>query len=613
MVRSMIRLAAGLLAAVLALPGLAGAGDFSQFVGLGDSTIDTGYFRYHSIGFPEGDQAIAAAIARGAKGGWAGNGVMNTTMLADRFSLSAATIDGGGANYGVGGSYTAMAAPDLVPATQQITNYLASVGGRANPDALYIVSTGNNDLLYVTRNPAPPDYLHQQVTALAAKVAELQRAGARTILVPNSYYGATLAGPGGVLPADQVAAYQRVVANGLDCWRSLTAAGVHYIPADHTSVFQYVIKNPTKFGFTAESVLSANAPSPVPAILAILTPEQHQEYLFIDGHHLTTAGQTIVADYNYSLLTAPSQISLITEGAVQGGLSRTATIQSQIDLSGQHRGPNGVNVWTSAGAKYQKIKNAAGYPDDSGVPFGGSVGVDYLAPGGIIVGAAFTAGGQRQSFSTGGHFGQVEEALSLYAAYRYGPAWVNAVATYGMLQEKIVRQVPLGRYLDENEGDTDGQSQTLALRGGGDIRLGPVTTGPVAGLVCQKIWLDGFTESGGSGLTALSFGDITRDSEVSQLGWRAAVELGAWRPFAEALWNHEWAARDRTGTASLTTVDAPAYTADAAPVAADWGTVTLGSSYQLNPRVTLLGQASAVVWDPEVITYGGELGVSINF
>jgi outer membrane lipase/esterase len=136
---------------------------------------------------------------------------------------------------------------------------------------------------------------------------------------------------------------------------------------------------------------------------------------------LTTASQTIESDYIYSMLTAPSQISLLAESPVQVGLARATTIQQQIDLSGEHRGTSGIDVWTSAGASTLTTKNAPNFPNVSGPPFGGTVGADYQTASGIILGAAVTAGSLTQQFSTGGNFTQAEEALSLYAAYWSGP------------------------------------------------------------------------------------------------------------------------------------------------------------------------------------------------
>ncbi|OQX04553.1 MAG: autotransporter domain-containing esterase [Desulfobulbaceae bacterium A2] len=613
----------GLMAYAVALgtPGAASAAGFDQFVGFGDSTLDSGYFRYHSSGITAIDHMIAAAVSHGATGGFAGNGEMDSTLLAGRFGLSAAPVDGGGTNYANGGAYTAAAGPQAgnVPTVQEIKNYLAATNGVANPHALYVISTGNNDMTwYVNQSPtwiaANPHFLSRQAAALAAEVAILQGAGARTIVVPNFFTYAVMASYGGDIAGSDAAAYYALsVSYGATLWSSLTAAGVHFIPADLDSVFKYVAKNPTLFGFTASSVLAANSPSSVSALLAILPPVQQQTYLFIDGKHMTTAGQTIEADYMYSLLTAPSEMSLLAENAVQSGLTRAASIQGQIDHAGSQRGPNGINVWASAGISALKVKNAPGFSTDSGNPFAGTVGVDYRTQGGVVAGAALTAGSQRQDFSTGGHFDQVDEAPSLYVAYRAGSVWGGAVATYALFQDNIARQVTLGSFTDQNNADTTGHSLALALRGGGDFRLRQISTGPVAGVVLQDIHLDGFTETGTSGVTALSFASQTRESLISQLGWRVSLDADKWQPFAEAAWNHEWADKENTVTASLTSVAAPAYTLAAAPVASDWATVSLGSSCKLTSRTTLRGTISAVFLNPQVTSYGGELSLSVNF
>jgi outer membrane lipase/esterase len=405
-------LAVALLALTIALrtPDVAGAAGFNQFIAFGDSNLDTGYFRYHTTGTAALDQALAFAIANGATGGYSGNGVMNTTLLAQKFGLKAAPVDGGGTNYANGGATTVVNDQPVLPANvstiQQIENYLSSVNGVANPNALYIIKTGDNDVTYVINQGATwiaehPEYLGDAASALAAEVTRLQAAGARTIIVPNSYTYPILAGLGGDIPSENADAYALSQSFGTIQWASLTAAGVRFIPADYDSLFRYVVKNPTLFGFTAESVLASSSPSSNSAAVAIRTPAEQQSYLFIDGKHMTTAGQTIVADYIYSLLIAPNQVSLLAESAVYGGLSRTAAIQRQIELSGQHRGPRGINVWAASGANSLKIRNESSFPDSSGAPFGGSVGADYQ--------------------TQGGHFDQVEEAPSIYAAYKAGP------------------------------------------------------------------------------------------------------------------------------------------------------------------------------------------------
>ena len=602
---------------------LAGGKGFNQFIGFGDSTMDTGYFRYHTSGSPLVDQALARAITLGATGGWAGNGVMNTHILADKFGLNSFPIDNGGRNYANGGATTVPnnqpIIPDNVATIQQINNYLSSVHGSANRNALYLIKTGDNDVTYFTNqgaiwDAAHPNYLSDGAVALAIEVKHLQSAGARIIMVRNTYDSAIYAGLGGDIPASNAAAYALHWDLGTSEWAALKAEGVRFIPADNNSLFRYVVHNPTRFGFTASSVLAANAPaSGSSALIAILTPAQQRDFLFVDGVHLTTAGQTIEADYAYSLLIAPNQISLLAENAIQLGLARTAAIQGQIDLSAQQRARCGTNAWATAGSDTMSFRNAKGFAGSSGIPFGGTVGVDYEIFRSLIVGAAFSTGGQTQGFSTGGNFKQVDEAQSVYVDYRNGPVWGNVVGTYGMFQDKISRPVPLGIFTDQNYSNTTGQSLVLALRGGGDFKLGRLTTGPVLGLVMQEVHVKGFTESGASGVSALSFGSQTRDSVVSQIGWRVLVDLGSWQPFAEAKWNHEWADNNRTVSASLTTVDAPSYSLDAVPSGTDWATASLGTSYKLNSQTMLRAELSVEFLNPQVLGYGGDLSLNVRF
>ena len=257
--------------------------------------------------------------------------------------------------------------------------------------------------------------------------------------------------------------------------------------------------------------------------------------------------------------------------------------------------------------------NAANFPNASGTPFGGTVGADYRTQGGAILGMAVTAGSQNQGFSTGGHFTQTGEALSLYAAYSAGPLWGNAIASYGLLQNSIAREVAIGNFIDQNDGNADGHSLALALRGGYDFHIGAITTGPVAGAVLQQVRIDGLTETGTSGLSALSFGNQTRGSEVSQLGWRGSVDLGNWQPFADLEWNHEFADKNRTITTSLTSIAAPSWSADAIPIAANWATASVGVSYKVSPQVIVAAAASAMFASPQASSYGGELAVNVSF
>jgi outer membrane lipase/esterase len=112
-------LQAALLAATTLCAGSAArAAGFDQFIGFGDSTMDSGYFRYGQTGglFQLGgasaravDAGIKSAVAAGVSGAFVGPGVMNTSSLAARFGLTAVPVTfpaGARTNHGNGSAQT---------------------------------------------------------------------------------------------------------------------------------------------------------------------------------------------------------------------------------------------------------------------------------------------------------------------------------------------------------------------------------------------------------------------------------------------------------------------------------------------------------------------------
>ena len=137
-------------------------------------------------------------------------------------------------------------------------------------------------------------------------VTKLQASGARFILVAGNYNYAVLAGPAGIVPSNKMPFLQESLDYQELIWSEFRAAGVKFIPVDENALFKEVVQNPLKYGFTANSVLSPSAPcanNNSALLCTTMTPAQMQQYLFIDGVHMTTAGQAIAADYEYSLLS----------------------------------------------------------------------------------------------------------------------------------------------------------------------------------------------------------------------------------------------------------------------------------------------------------------------
>ena len=252
-----------------------------------------------------------------------------------------------------------------------------------------------------------------------------------------------------------------------------------------------------------------------------------------------------------------------------------------------------------------------GFPNDPGVPAAIIGGIDYAFANGWLLGGAISFGSTTQSFDLGGSFKQNEIAASLYAAYGAGPVWAKLVGTYGGLRYDVNRIVPIGITTRSNTGKTSGANTSLGAEFGYDfvtpigkfaaipnmpVKAAPttaglqITHGPLVGMVLQHISVNGFTETDPfaaiGGFTALAFSGQTRNSAVSEIGYRASIDIGIWRPFARLVWNHEFASTDRSVTATLTTVSAPSYWMPAVVLGKDWGTGTVGTTATIAQGVT---------------------------
>ena len=151
----------------------AAADPINQFISFGDSSVDSGWWSGALQGQCDGaptlcttgnatkDTRIANAIANGGTGAPVGAGfMMNSQILAGDFGLTALPANQpGGTNYAISGALSAATPANgnignlnqntTLPSTvQQMANYLASHGGAANTQALYLISSGGNDVTF---------------------------------------------------------------------------------------------------------------------------------------------------------------------------------------------------------------------------------------------------------------------------------------------------------------------------------------------------------------------------------------------------------------------------------------------------------------------------------
>jgi len=141
-----------------------------------------------------------------------------------------------------------------------------------------------------------------------------------------------------------------------------------------------------------------------------------------------------------------------------------------------------------------------------------------------------------------------------------------------------------------------------------------VTHGPVAGIILQQVYINGYTEMNPSGVpTALSFGSQTRNSAISELGYQASVRFGIWEPYAKVVWDHEWADLNRLVGASLTSIAAPGFTMPAVILGRDFASATLGTRVKLGNNLSGYAAFIAELGQSNLTTYGGQVGLSYAF
>ena len=107
-------------------------------------------------------------------------------ILAGNIGTTLTPSSKGGLNYAEGGGVAVPGLDSDYTTQDQVKNYLASTGGRADPNGLYIHWIGGNDLAAAALNPLKAlDIATNSATQAAAQVNELLKAGAGTVIVPT--------------------------------------------------------------------------------------------------------------------------------------------------------------------------------------------------------------------------------------------------------------------------------------------------------------------------------------------------------------------------------------------------------------------------------------------
>ena len=562
------------------------AAQFSGLYFFGDSLTDAGTFK--------------PVLPPGTGKFTTNPGPVWAEVFAQRYGFTATPANQGGNDYAEGGARVSQlpGVPPFPPTatarpvTVQVQSFLQN--GAANPNALYSVWAGSNDVGFQLGlaaagaiTPAQiPGALVTAATQLVQQVATLNAAGARYIMVFNL--------PDIGKTPDGVASGQGASITALSSlFNSTLSAGLDSLHIDviRLNVFALLneaIANPAAFGFTNVTSPACTTPRALFCTMATLVaPNAAQTYLFADGSHPTTAGHQIVADYALSVVEAPQKIGLLAEAPLQVEKANFRALDARMTSGvGTPRAQNKFDAYA--------IYDYGNY--DRSSAFGGGdseshsivLGGDTKLSDRLLAGIAFGYTEDKSSLgNNGGGFKLNEATLTTYVGYGDGPWYVGATLGAGDLDYRDIRRtITLGAGSRTENGSTHGTHFIGRVLGGYWFNYGNWIHGPFALLTYEQAKVYSWSETGTSS-TAMSFGQQKRDALVSSLGWQAIGNTGWLRPYARVTWEKDHDNDDRIVRAGLVSTGGVGFGLPALRTDDDYVLFDLGVSGEIgNSKVT---------------------------
>ncbi|VVN87486.1 esterase EstP [Pseudomonas fluorescens] len=625
---------AGALLSLACAQAIAAPSPYSNFVVFGDSLNDAGQFsdpggpagatqRFTNRTGPlylDGSGEIRSANSTqllGAKLGFSPNQVAASTSAA---RASQGLPDGN--NWAVGGYRTDEILDSITTESdtgeRSRPGYLVANDFRADPRALYYLSGGGNDFLQ--GRILNVDQANAAADRLVDSVQVLQQAGANYIVVwllPD--LGLTPALNGG--PAQAIGTRLSEAFNQ-QLVTQLAQVKAEVIPLNIPLLLKDTFADPARFGLAADQNLTAtcfsgngctenatygiNSANPDPTKL-----------IYNDSVHPTEAGQRLVADYAYSLLAAPWEITLLPEMA-QGTL-RAHQDELRSQWLSDWENWQGVGQWraiVAGGGQHLDIDDQNSSASADGTGYNLTVGGSYRLTDAWRVGVA--TGFYRQDLEAGDRDSDYKLNSYLgtaFAQYQQNSWWADAALTGGHLDyDNLKRKFALGVSEGAEKGDTDGDLWAFSTRLGYDIaqpgsewHLSPFISADYA-----RVEVDGYSEKGANA-TSLTYDDQTRTSKRLGAGLQGKYQITRQtQVFGEYAHEREFEDDTQHLNIALNSLPDNDFTLEGYTPQSHLNRVSLGVSHKLTADLALRGGYSFRK-DDDFTQQGVSLGVSLDF
>lgn len=441
------------------------------------------------------------------------------------------TSDFTGTNYAVAGNQTAAILASITDtggatvtagSSSNVQNGYLVDHPRADPNALYYINGGGNDIIFGTITDAAGAINSAHNIALGFNA--LHSAGARYIMVSNlPHIGSTPLGfaAGQANPAIQSGMTLLSGALNQALYQEINQSDANIVTLDVAGLLEHVRANPAQYGFSAIDTCFDNSragsicASDPNFGLSSGTPNPNQ-LLFNDDVHPTTKAQALFGDYTLNVLAAPADIAILPSLGLQMVNSDLHNLQSHmastqnLNTFGQWQGSFSIegSDYSSYNTVYENTYSGSGSAFHL-------MGQRRMNPNWRIGGAISASKGQFSSRQSASSINIENSSLSAYMSFHDGRYNSSGIIQYTMLRyADLRRHSPLGQITNRFDyADTKGAALSFDVMANYDISFegGKWRYGPHFQITKNIIDIDAYAESPNS-ITALNVDKLSTNS-----------------------------------------------------------------------------------------------------
>lgn len=597
--------------------------NYSQVIIFGDSLSDTGRIK-------DTVHQVAPSLANNLQPSFTTNpDPVWTTVLANHYGNTAKPFtqnDPSGTNFAVGG---ARSGSDIqwngvikVPSTSsQIKEYIVTTkDGKADPNALYAVWIGSNDLIAVSQILASAksqaEGLSQAQTVIADAVSKtandvitLDRLGAKAILVPSI---PDLSHTPRAINFEELQAGSRTQAQlasslyNRGLYSILNKSNANVIPANTFTLLQEVAVNKEAFGFKNITGVACQMPPRTPGAddpastslgctsNNLIESNANETYAFADDIHPSGRTHRILAQYYQSIINAPKDMGKLPQNLLQTATINDRHLYQQLDkLDSQH------GVW-------------ANIHTNDGKPLT-QIGLD-IAGANSHTGAYLTHQNQKYTPTQTLNADVTSVGAGIYHRHNFGKIHLNSIVGIDRSNIDTTRQIAWEGETRSHTADVNARRFYGGVQVGYDIKANKIQIRPKIGVHAQKIDMRAFSENQPKLSTAMQFGKQQQNSLQGDIGFDINYPMSDKLTVLGGVTHiHEFKNNEETLNASLTSI--PEYTRGFNT------TITSNKTHATTAHIglqTTLGKTNVhtaihATHQNNDTDIGGSLGVKFNF